>query len=406
MRMRLSARWILRACGPMGIALLLAGFATSTSPGAVLYVYPDGSGDYPDIQSAIVAAENHDTIALMDGVFEGPGNRELHLYQKSLTFTSVSGSAESCVVSLDGRPFFHLLNTVETHVWSMTWRMARFSPMEDAGIDFQFCNFDRCEGIVDGSGGMGFSFCSFVNASGPQTNGGDVELYFCNISGATSTRALFSGGRMQAIGSVFLENATSSLVNMHHIYVTECRFLGNRGTDALLREDRQGGWMWCELSTFARNEGTSILFSGSTASIVSCTFADNTGAGPELAFVASDDLLQFSLQNSILSFRDGGPAVTCEGTVAPESRCSDIFGNSGGDWNGCLAAWEGVNGNISADPLYCRVPGENAYLLRDDSPCLPGYCSLMGAWGQGCAAAGVAESPAAGTPFLSCRPNP
>ncbi|MDM7915658.1 MAG: FlgD immunoglobulin-like domain containing protein, partial [Candidatus Eisenbacteria bacterium] len=29
-----------------------------------------------------------------------------------------------------------------------------------------------------------------------------------------------------------------------------------------------------------------------------------------------------------------------------------------------------------------------------------------GAWGQGCAAAGVAESPAAGTPFLSCRPNP
>jgi hypothetical protein len=47
-------------------------------------VRPDGSGDFPTIQSAVDAAAEGDTILLDDGVFTGDGNRDIQLFGKDL----------------------------------------------------------------------------------------------------------------------------------------------------------------------------------------------------------------------------------------------------------------------------------------------------------------------------------
>ena len=50
-------------------------------------------------------------------------------------------------------------------------------------------------------------------------------------------------------------------------------------------------------------------------------------------------------------------------------------------------AWQyGVEGNISADPLFCD-PGGDDFRLQEGSPCGPDYnpdCGLIGAWPVGC----------------------
>lgn len=87
-----------------------------------------------------------------------------------------------------------------------------------------------------------------------------------------------------------------------------------------------------------------------------------------------------TVENTIIAFSTLGPAMQGPGLFS----CTDIFGNSGGDWP--EPSQIGVNGNFSANPRFCNLPGGDVSLAAD-SPCLaaPG-CGLVGAVGQGCAA--------------------
>jgi hypothetical protein len=68
--------------------------------------------------------------------------------------------------------------------------------------------------------------------------------------------------------------------------------------------------------------------------------------------------------------------------------CSDLFGNAGGDWIGCIAGELGTNGNIAADPLFCHTD-VGSLAIANDSPCAPAQsaCGLIGAVGPECATA-------------------
>ena len=81
-----------------GVFLAVSVSATA----ATRLVSADGSGPYPDLNSAVTAAASGDTIMLGDGVFTGPGNRNLMLDDFSLTFLSQSGDPAQCAVDLEG----------------------------------------------------------------------------------------------------------------------------------------------------------------------------------------------------------------------------------------------------------------------------------------------------------------
>ena len=90
-----------------------------------------------------------------------------------------------------------------------------------------------------------------------------------------------------------------------------------------------------------------------------------------------------------MTFSPTGAAFYCSGGSSATLECSDLYGNAGGDWVGCIADQYGVNGNLSADPTFCDRNSGN-FMLCENSPCAPGHhpqgedCGLIGAFGVGC----------------------
>jgi hypothetical protein len=139
-------------------------------------------------------------------------------------------------------------------------------------------------------------------------------------------------------------------------------------------------------SVFVNNgDGGAIECLNSTMEIASCTYVGHQAAyaGSTLIYVSGTGSIDMS--NTIIAFNETG-AVACSGSGVATVSCTDIFGNTGGDWVGCIAGQHGVDGNISEDPLFCNMPGGD-YTIDVDSPCAPagsGGCGLIGALPVGC----------------------
>ena len=169
--------------------------------------------------------------------------------------------------------------------------------------------------------------------------------------------------------------------------VEECVFVGNEASDI------GGGLMLKGVSShlvtacvfyenIAVRGGGVAFWEGETApEFDGCTIATNeAGEGGGLFAKESNPVIG----NTIVAFNGPGNAVSCETGGDPVLTCSDLFGNAGGDWVGCVAGQAGTNGNFSSDPLFCDA-GYGDYTLAANSPCLdtPG-CGLVGALGKGC----------------------
>jgi hypothetical protein len=119
------------------------------------------------------------------------------------------------------------------------------------------------------------------------------------------------------------------------------------------------------------------VYAGYDVSITSSVFYGNRSPGNGGSLTAVSNA---TVSHSIISFGGmGGAAVYCEGSAAVTVECSDVYGNAGGDWVGCIAGQLGVDGNISQDPLF-NNPAAGDYSLLPGSPCLPenNSCGLMG----------------------------
>jgi hypothetical protein len=88
---------------PALVAVGLGMIGWCVSPGAATRtVAPDGSGDYPTIQAAIDACDSLDVVELLDGVFTGPGNRNLDFGGKTITVRSHSDDPRACTIDCEG----------------------------------------------------------------------------------------------------------------------------------------------------------------------------------------------------------------------------------------------------------------------------------------------------------------
>ncbi len=142
----------------------------------------------------------------------------------------------------------------------------------------------------------------------------------------------------------------------------------------------------------ALSYGGAFALQGGDASIIQCTFARNSAPlGSALDYRAHDGGYPSipNLSCSILAFNEGGAAVSCVDGDA-FAWDTDIFGNLGGDWTGCMAPLLGQWGNISEDPEFCS---QNDFInlgLQLDSPCLVEGClGYLGAHPVDC---GIAKS--------------
>jgi hypothetical protein len=154
-----------------------------------------------------------------------------------------------------------------------------------------------------------------------------------------------------------------------------------------------GGAVLCEGSSptiegcafhhsLADETGGALSLSHASPSIQHCTFVANSALSG--AAIHCGDSSSPKISNVIIALNVAGETVTCDSTSAVVLACSNVYGNADGDWVGVIAGQDTVNGNFSADPIFCD-PENMVYAFDSSSPCAnhPG-CGQVGAVGVGC----------------------
>ena len=127
--------------------------------------------------------------------------------------------------------------------------------------------------------------------------------------------------------------------------------------------------------------------------VVGCTFFNNRALIGSAIYIQYNSLA-LSVERSIFmanhSTRAFPPVTTLDGYAGGATvtlSCCDIYGNQGGNWIGMIADQANVQGNFSADPIFCD-PAAGSFSIHTNSPCALGASpcgELVGARGVGCA---------------------
>jgi predicted outer membrane repeat protein len=267
-------------------------------------------------------------------------------------------------------------------------------------------------GLYAKLGGVTVAGCSFTgNKSGIYAGGlicsgiSSPEVADCVFSG---NEGFYGGGMACVLGAspaiTDTRFSSNSAGNGGGIFcgdtvtaptLTDCLFELNEagaGGGADIRDGALPRFLRC---TFWQNQagsfgGAASCLDDANATWTNCTFVSNSsaGVGAALRSVNSSPVLD----RCIFAFQTSGLLISCLTSTygMPQLNCCDSFGNAGGDWVGtCVESQAGVNGNFSADPLFCDLEAGDLR-LKSDSPCLPGQhpegydCGLIGAFGEGC----------------------
>lgn len=391
----------MHACARHLLILAVAAFVPSPITSAETHLMlPDGSGDFTTIQAAIDAAADGDVIELGDGVYCGPGNRDVSFNNKAVTLRSASGDPRTCIIQCDGMPddphrgFSFSMGECETSVLSgitishglqsaggAVYCAGNASPlMQNCILEDNVSTATAGGGAICCYGRMAISDCVFERNSARR--GGAL---YCPM-----------GGEVNCVRCRFEENAAASYGGAVYAHATpifiECSFANNESGN-------RGGALFAGAVTLARcvlcanssaGRGAALELAGPAESrLASCTIVTNLSEEDGIIHCGDDATVMIA--NTIIAFSPCGSAVSCTQNGLVELECSDLYGNAGGDWVGCASGQSGEDGNISLDPLFCGATQdpEDPYLLRGDSPCAPfsepnPECDLIGACPVGC----------------------
>lgn len=155
-----------------------------------------------------------------------------------------------------------------------------------------------------------------------------------------------AAGRYAGDGNRATKDGGAVSVSVGGVEFTRCLFAGNRA------EERGGAAHLCCCSIPHFNN---------------CTSADN--AAPDGGAFNVTGISTLTLSRCIVAFNGPGAAIACsEGVMRgyrPRIDHTDVFGNTGGDWAGCLDQMLAAGGNLSADPQF--LP-DRSYRPAPDSP--------------------------------------
>jgi hypothetical protein len=317
----------------LGAALLTFSLTTAGSA-RTWYITPDGTGDAPTIQAGIdSAAVDGDEVVLSNGLFRGEGNRDVHFLGKAVTVRSVGGDPVLCVIDCEGVP-----GTFDYHG------------------GFFFTNGEGSDSILEG-----------VTVTGGWYDlGGAVS---CGSTAPTIRNCVFRNNNAWEGGAIFCQWSSALFEDCVIVENAATEFPGGgvflTGADVILRG--------CTISYNESGVDPSGNRQGGGIAIHGSTFK------PSLV----------TIENCLVSHALRGEGIYCDEVSTATISCTDIFGNAGGDWVGSIAPQGNINGNFSADPLFCD-PDADDFTLHSDSPCLPGNhptgedCGLIGALRQGC----------------------
>lgn len=120
------------------------------------------------------------------------------------------------------------------------------------------------------------------------------------------------------------------------------------------------------LNNTATISGGAIRCKASSPLFLNCTFVGSSAPVGATVWVIAGASPKFS--GCIIAFSKNGEAVgSSESTSIPHFECSDIYGNTGGDWTGKIENQSDQDGNLSIDPMFCSDETGD-YRLQSRSP--------------------------------------
>ena len=397
----------------------------SNAEGAKTALYHRGEGtwqvpyDTGTIQAAITAAAAGDTVLVAVGIYY---EHDIHM-KSGIVLLSTTGEADCVTIDAEqaGRVMY-CQDVDETAVikgFTLTNGSLELM-MNGAGLycagsspEIVNCAFINNNATGHG-GGIQCMFqssprivnCSFTDNSVAGHGAGISCMYESNprIEGSTFTGndtrchggaiSIITGSAAEVIDCTFTNNSAMgeggaiSCTSGAAPTITGCTFDNNRtkgmGGAIGCSSDAAPNLSYCVFTGNLSNHGGAMSFSSSSPVITNCTFAHNTAT---LGSVLLSDNSTTEIVNSIIAFNTGSTVICQEGD-APILSCCDVYENSDGDWTGCIAYQSGLEGNFSADPLFCgeAYPAE-PYGLADNSPCASANnpsCGLVGALPAAC----------------------
>jgi hypothetical protein len=252
-----------------GIILLLLCFV-STAGARIITVDNDAPADFNNIQAAINAATTGDTVIVADGLYKGPGNRNINFNSKAIKVQSENGP-ENCIIDCEnsGRGFY-FANWEEQDSVMAGLTITRGNASDGGGIFFRNSSpkIDSCIFVANSatsSGGGMYSDkvsqprlinCVFVaNAAplgGTMRNCAQTEPYFANCTFAANSGGIvnYGMGAYPGIRPVFIncviwgnglsnlkDYSVTSLINYCCIGGWSGGGVGNFSSDPLLLPD-------------------------------------------------------------------------------------------------------------------------------------------------------------------------
>jgi parallel beta-helix repeat protein/predicted outer membrane repeat protein len=188
--------------------------------------------DYDNIQAAINAAVNGDTVLVADGTYTGLGNRDIEFFGKGITVQSETG-ADNCIIDCQGtetelhRGFnfsynqdtnsvingFTIINGYATSGGGINCRQN-----QNSTLIITNCNIRNNASFGRGGWGGGISImdgiyfinnCT-INDNSAESNGGGI---YCSDSSPDINNCTFSGNSAEEGGGIYSDNSRLTLSN-------------------------------------------------------------------------------------------------------------------------------------------------------------------------------------------------
>jgi predicted outer membrane repeat protein len=343
--------------------------------------------EFETLTMAADASNDGDTILIASGIYEGG----MKISDRSVTIMSESGADFTTIIDgsanlsqycrVEGLTFddyrLGIVDFVEVH--DCVFRNCVYTP-------YYFWPWDiQGGGAISLRGQPRISNCLFENNE-------VVTGVIWEDHGTTPLYSYAGGGAIVGIGG-----ASPT--------IDSCQFIGNTahwggafcgyGSSAVFRH-------CLFLNNTAHRYGGAI--SGQIATLENCTFVGNSS--PESSFMDVDGG-ETIISNCIITGHTDSWLLA--GTTNWILRYCDVYNNQMGDWINELEGQLGIDGNISANPLFCD-PTNGDFTVAGNSPCVGAGegGTEIGAYGVGCQVTGWDDDATVPLLFLLSqnRPNP